>query len=231
MDAVPNGYALVGNSGGMLLMTNVEQRFWRRGVERVAGVDEAGRGCLAGPVVAAACVLPVDCAPLEGVRDSKLLRRERRESAFDLICEQAIAVGIGAASRREIDRLNVRVASVLAMQRALRRVGAWHHALIDGPQPPELDPERCTGIIDGDAYCLSIACASIIAKVVRDRLMTRLSRRHPEFGWDRNAGYGTAEHRDALYRLGPTPHHRRSFRPVSQLPLPEVFERPEAARR
>jgi ribonuclease HII len=207
----------------MAVATTFERRFWERGVTRIAGVDEAGRGCLAGPVVAAACVLPTDCPPLDLVRDSKLLSRERRDVAFELISEHALAIGIGAASRREIDRLNVRVASVLAMERALRRIGAWDHALIDGPQPPELDPALCTGIIDGDDLCLSIACASIVAKVTRDRLMTKLSQRHPEFRWDSNAGYGTPHHKAMLYRLGPTPHHRRSFRPVSQLPLPEIY--------
>jgi ribonuclease HII len=197
-----------------------EQRHWKNGLHLVAGVDEAGRGCLAGPVVAAACVLPVDCDPLDGVRDSKLTKREERSDLVNLILDRAISVGIGAASCREIDRINIRAASVLAMQRALKRLGAWNFALIDGPLPPEFREHPAEGIIDGDALCPSIACASILAKTLRDGLMAKLAARHPEFGWDTNAGYGTNTHREALQRLGPTPHHRRSFRPVSQLSLP-----------
>ncbi|MEX2425429.1 MAG: ribonuclease HII [Thermomicrobiaceae bacterium] len=197
-----------------------EQRLWQSGLTRVAGVDEAGRGCLAGPVVAASCVLPPECDPLEGVRDSKLTRRDERAELVRLIRDRAIAIGIGAASCREIDRINIRAASVLAMKRALRRMGEWEHALIDGPLPPEFVGESADGIVDGDALCPSIACASILAKTCRDDLMAKLSYRHPDFGWDRNMGYGTPVHRDALIRHGPTPHHRRSFRPVSQLSLP-----------
>ena len=199
---------------------SIEQRVWERGLTLVAGVDEAGRGCLAGPVVAAACILPPGCDPLEGVRDSKLTRRDERAALVEFIRARAVACGVAAASRREIDRLNIRAASVLAMQRALRRIGAWDYALIDGPLPPEFAGEPAEGIVDGDACSPSIACASILAKTLRDDLMARLSRRHPEFGWERNAGYGTRAHREALDRLGPTPHHRRSFRPVSQLALP-----------
>ncbi|CCF83809.1 ribonuclease HII [Nitrolancea hollandica] len=192
----------------------IEQRLWERGLRLVAGVDEAGRGCLAGPVVAAACILPAGLTEIPGVRDSKLLTPAQRRELYLTIHETAIAIGVGAASRREIDRYNIRVASVLAMQRALARAGIWDHALCDGPMPPELDPRRHSGIVDGDAICLSIAAASIVAKVTRDALMARLAARHPEFGWERNAGYGTAAHLDALQRFGPTPHHRRTFAPV-----------------
>jgi ribonuclease HII len=204
-----------------------EHRQWGSGIELVAGVDEAGRGCLAGPVVAAACILPTWCDPLVGVRDSKLTKREERAELVQLILERAVAVGIGAASRREIDRINIRAASVLAMKRALRKLGAWHYALIDGPLPPEFQGHPAEGIVDGDALCPSIACASILAKTCRDNLMARLAMKHPEYGWDRNVGYGTSVHREALFRLGPTPHHRRSFRPVSQMSLPfDVSEPP-----
>ena len=202
------------------LQFTIEAEYWQEGVERVAGVDEAGRGCLAGPVVAAACILPSDCDPLEGVRDSKLTRPSEREALVRLIAERCVAVGVGAASRREIDRLNVRRATVLAMQRALRRLGSWDQALIDGPLPPEFDKDDAVGIIDGDAISPSIACASIVAKTVRDRLMVKLARRHPEYHWETNVGYGTAYHRQALIEHGPTCHHRFSFRPVSQLALP-----------
>jgi ribonuclease HII len=202
-----------------LLTFALEQRQWESGNERVAGVDEAGRGCLAGPVVAAACILPVGCDPLEGVRDSKLTRRDERDELVQLILDRALAATLGAASRSEIDRINIRAASVLAMKRALSRIGAWDYALIDGPIPPEFRGLPAEGIVDGDALCPSIACASILAKTCRDEIMVRLSRRHPEYGWDRNAGYGTPGHRDALTKFGPTPHHRRSFKPVNQLPL------------
>lgn len=197
----------------------IEQRLWERGLRLVAGVDEAGRGCLAGPVVAAACILPDGLIEIPGVRDSKLLSPTQRRLLYATIHNTAVAIGVGAASRREIDHYNIRVASVLAMQRALARAGIWDHALCDGPMPPELDPKRHSGIINGDATCLSIAAASIIAKVTRDALMARLAARHPEYGWERNAGYGTAAHLDALQRHGPTPHHRRSFAPVRAVAL------------
>jgi ribonuclease HII len=199
---------------------DLEQRLWSEGVARVAGVDEAGRGCLAGPVVAAACILPPDCDPLDGVRDSKLTRRDERAELVELILQRAIAVGLGAASCREIDRINIRGASVLAMMRALAKLGTWEHALVDGPLPPEFRDSSADGIVDGDALSPSIACASILAKTCRDDLMSRLARRHPEYGWDRNVGYGTTAHLEALTEFGPTPHHRKSFRPVSQLALP-----------
>jgi ribonuclease HII len=213
-----NCWYLVGMNG--LLGFEHEGRLWANGYRLVAGVDEAGRGCLAGPVVAAACVLPEGCDPLEGVRDSKLTRREERGALVEYITDRAIVIGLGAASRREIDRINIRRASVLAMRRALSKLGTWQYALVDGPLPPEFREFPCDGIVDGDAVCPSIACASIIAKTVRDQLMGRLARFHPEYGWERNAGYGTPEHRAALIRHGPTPHHRFSFRPVSQLGLP-----------
>ncbi|HEX7123793.1 MAG TPA: ribonuclease HII [Gemmatimonadaceae bacterium] len=192
----------------------LERRMWVQGIGLVAGVDEAGRGCLAGPVVAAACVLPPGCSEIAGVRDSKALSAAERERLLEEIAARALAIGIGAASRREIDRYNIRVASALAMRRALRRLGRWDHVLYDGRPLPEFDPETSTAIVRGDGLCQSIACASIVAKVARDALMARLARRHPEYGWDHNAGYGTAEHLAALRRHGPTPHHRHSFAPV-----------------
>lgn len=200
---------------------DVERQLWSLGVRLVAGVDEAGRGCVAGPVVAAACILPVDVGEIPGVRDSKLLTAAQRGRLVDEIRRRAVAIGIGAASRREIDRLNIRVASVMAMRRALARVGGWEHAVYDGLPAPELDAEQTTAIVHGDMVCLSIACASIVAKVARDRLMARIARRYPEYGWERNAGYGTAEHLTALHDLGPTPHHRLSFAPVRNLRAPE----------
>lgn len=195
-----------------------------RGFQLVAGIDEVGRGCLAGPVVAAACVLPEGTESIPGVRDSKSLTAEKRRQLLDEIRERAVMCAIAAASRREIDRLNVRAATALAMQRALRRVGTWDHAIIDGPLMAEFREGPFTGVVDGDALCLSISCASIIAKEARDALMRRLSRRHPEYGWDHNVGYGTGVHLEALRRCGPTPHHRRTFKPVRELMVASICD-------
>jgi ribonuclease HII len=181
----------------------------------VAGIDEAGRGPWAGPVVAAAVVFPSRSAP-EGIADSKTLRPETRERLFDRIIETAI-VGIGAASSAEIDRLNVLAATMLAMQRAVGALTpAPAFALVDGNRTPDLEIP-VTAVVRGDGRSVSIAAASIIAKVTRDRIMRKLAAIHPGYGWERNAGYGTAEHEAALRRLGPTPHHRNSFAPVCRL--------------
>jgi ribonuclease HII len=194
-----------------------EARLWLGGLGRIAGVDEAGRGPLAGPVVAAAVVLPPDVEPLADVRDSKLLAAPRRESLYGEVLAQAIAVGVGAASVAEIERLNVLGATYLAIRRALRGVEPVDFTLVDGPRYRHAGLGPHDAIVDGDALCYSIACASIVAKVVRDRLMRGLARRFPGYGWERNVGYGSAEHLDALRRLGPTPQHRRTFRPVREL--------------
>lgn len=192
---------------------------WRRGVQRVAGVDEVGRGPLAGPVVAAAVILPLDCL-IEGAADSKTVPAERREPLAVLIRARATCVGVGAASPREIDRLNILRATGLAMQRALAALRPRaDHLLVDGLPVVELGLEQQTALVGGDRRCHSIACASLVAKVTRDRLMERLDPRYPGYGWIRNKGYGTPEHRHGLRALGPTPHHRRSFAPVQQLHL------------
>lgn len=193
-----------------------ESALWQRGNLRVVGVDEAGRGPLAGPVVAAACCLPAHCDMIEGVRDSKTLTAAQRERLFHEIEQQALAVGIGAASVAEIERLNVLRATHLAMRRALARVGPYDHALIDGPPCRGFHPGPHTAVVDGDATSYAIACASILAKVTRDRLMRRLARLYPGYGWGSNVGYGTPEHLEALRRLGPTPLHRSTFGPVQE---------------
>lgn len=188
---------------------------------RVAGVDEAGRGPLAGPVVAAAVVLPAAMtAKLAAMLDdSKKLTVERRLAAFLALRASAADIGIGAASVTEILQLNILHASMLAMRRAVGRLAAQPDlALVDGNFPPKLAcPVRC--VVGGDALCLSIATASIVAKVVRDRAMTRLAARFPGYGWHANAGYATASHREALRRLGATRHHRDGFGTVAQLRL------------
>ncbi len=187
-----------------------EERFWGRGFFRIAGVDEAGRGPLAGPVVAAAVVLPPG-THIIGARDSKTLQPARREALAREILERASAVGMGAASVREIDHLNILASTGLAMGRALSHLPFFpEHVVVDGLPVRNLGWEH-EAVVGGDGRIHSIACASIVAKVVRDRLMTRLALRYPRFGWDTNMGYGTREHRSALERLGPTPHHRLTF--------------------
>ena len=218
----------------------------------VAGIDEAGRGPWAGPVVAAAVILEVDAMPAElmaGIDDSKVLTRARRNALYRALvgpaCQPVLPssvalrrtgrgggaaaaedgsraarrparIGLGAASVAEIGRLNILGAALTAMARALTRLGVVPDlALVDGNQAPAL-PCPVKTVVGGDRLSLSIAAASIVAKVTRDRIMAALAERHPGFGWEHNAGYGTAEHRAALARLGVTPHHRRSFAPVRE---------------
>ena len=196
-----------------------ETALWNAGRTIVAGIDEAGRGPLAGPVVAAAVVFPAGQKAIRGLRDSKVLSADMRERLAVVIRARAIAVGVGAASVREIDRINIRRATILAMRRARARLAlAPHEVLVDGLAVPELGRAH-VAIVDGDACCQSIAAASVVAKTVRDRLMRRLAARYPAYAWDDNKGYGTPEHLDALLALGPTRHHRLSFEPVSQLSL------------
>jgi ribonuclease HII len=192
----------------------VETALWQQGLFRVAGVDEVGLGCLAGPIVAAAVIIPFDCQMLAGVKDSKLLSAAHRDRLFPLIQKQALAVGVGMATVREIEQVNVLNASHLAMQRALQRVQPYDHALIDGRAIQHMDLGNFTTLIDGDATCYAIACASVIAKVRRDRLMQKLAQRYPGYGWERNAGYGTKQHLQALQTSGITPWHRRTYAPV-----------------
>jgi len=186
-----------------------ERGFWGRGLS-VAGVDEAGRGPLAGPVVAAAVILPAgDC--IEGADDSKALAAGTREELYGRIWSGAVAVGVGAASVREIDNRNILRATTVAMQRALSRLAVPpDHVVVDGLPVKHLGREH-EAVVDGDALIHSIACASIVAKVVRDRLMRRLALRYPGYAWEKNVGYGTAEHRAAIDELGVTPHHRLTF--------------------
>ena len=182
----------------------------------VCGVDEAGRGPLAGPVVAAAVILRQGHIP-GGLNDSKQLTEKCREALFPQIMEMAVAVGVGQASVDEIDLVNIRQATHLAMARAVGMLAVpAAFALVDGNDAPAL-PCKCDTLVGGDARCLSIAAASIIAKVTRDRLMTRLHDTHPGYNWTRNKGYGTAEHMAGLRRHGVSPHHRRSFAPVRNL--------------
>jgi ribonuclease HII len=185
----------------------------------IAGIDEVGRGPLAGPVVACAIVMPPGERAIAGVDDSKQLLRPERERLAVIIRRRAVAIGIGAASVREIDRLNIYHATVLAMRRAIARLRLQpNHVLIDGNPVRTLGVEH-TAIVGGDSRCYTIACASIIAKVTRDRVMRALGLRHPDFAWETNVGYATRAHITGLIGKGPTAHHRRSFIPVQQLSL------------
>lgn len=178
----------------------------------VAGIDEAGRGPWAGPVVAAAVILDPERIP-SGIDDSKALGEDDREALFARIAATA-AVGVGIADVGRIDRDNILEATLWAMGQALAALpGRPGLALIDGNKLPQL-PCPARAIVRGDSKCLSIAAASIVAKVTRDRLMVKLGRDHPGYGFERHKGYGTAEHQRALARLGVTPHHRRSFKPI-----------------
>ncbi len=191
-----------------------ETGLWGRGLSRVAGVDEVGRGPLAGPVVAAAVVLTPGEAAIEGVQDSKALTAVRRFALAEEIRGRAAAVGIGAASVAEIDGFGIAPATALAMRRALSALPEpAEHVVIDGLPVRGLEV-RHEAVVGGDALVHSVSCASIIAKVCRDRLMHRLADRHPIYGWHTNVGYGTRQHLEALARFGPSPHHRRSFRGV-----------------
>jgi ribonuclease HII len=192
----------------------------------LVGVDEAGRGPLAGPVVAAAVVFPPRCPAVRGLRDSKVLPAQVRLRLAQRIRQRALGFAVGAASAREIDRLNIRVATALAMRRAIRRLvisgplapGVPHRILIDGLPLPEIGYEH-EALVDGDARCHSIAAAAVLAKTVRDLLMHRLAPRHPGYGWDTNVGYGTEAHQIGLRLYGPTRHHRLTFEPLAQLTL------------
>lgn len=199
-----------------------ERDAWAGG-RLLIGVDEAGRGPLAGPVVAAAVAFPPFAPRIRGVRDSKVLPAARRARLAEEIRIRAAVVGVGAASPRLIDRVNIRVATAIAMRRAvlsaLGQAGSSRILLIvDGLPFPEIGLEH-EALVDGDALCYTVAAAGIIAKTVRDRIMTRLAVRHPGYGWASNMGYGTPDHLTGLETAGPTAHHRRSFAPVGQLRL------------
>lgn len=190
-----------------------ERRYWNEGLERVAGVDEVGVAPTCGAVVAAAVIMKPGCHRIPGVRDSKTLSMAQRERLAPIIRRRAVAIGVGAASVREIDQLNIYHATHLAMRRAIARLGGHEHVLVDGNRIANFEAQvgPYSAIVDGDAKVYTIACASVVAKVVRDRMMARLAARYPGYGWERNQGYATLEHRMAIRELGLTPFHRRSF--------------------
>jgi ribonuclease HII len=202
----------------------LESALHARGLQRIAGVDEAGRGPLAGPVAAAAVILPAGYQ-CPGLDDSKKLSAARRETIYQILTgDPAVCWAVATADCREIDTLNILRATHLAMRRALEALSPQaDHCLVDGLPVAGL-PLPHDAVVKGDGISLSIAAASVIAKVTRDRIMRGLDREFPEFGFARHQGYGTKEHLEALRIHGPCCHHRRSFQPVAQLTLP--FDRP-----
>jgi len=196
-----------------------EKEIWSRGLLRVVGVDEVGMAALAGPVVAAACLVTPDTKLIRAVKDSKMLTKIQREELAGLIRTRVVRVGIGAASVGEIHRLNIYHASHVAMTRALRQIGEYDWVLVDGRRilDPAFAPGKHTEIVKGDTKSFAIAAASIVAKVTRDRLMERLSTKFPGYGWEHNAGYPTIDHRTALRERGFTKIHRHDFGTVKLL--------------
>lgn len=198
------------------LTLELEQALWAQGCRHVAGVDEVGRGPLAGPVVAAAVVLLPDAVP-EGLNDSKKLSLKRREALLPLIREHCL-FAIGEASVAEIDEINILQASFLAMRRAIAALPVQpDHILVDGNRLPRDLPCAATPIVGGDARSPSIAAASIMAKTWRDDAMKKAATQYPGYGWETNAGYPTKCHKSALQNIGVTPLHRRSFKPVRDI--------------
>ena len=206
--------------------TRAERRHWDAGLEVVVGADAVGVACLSGPVLAAAVAMRPYGRRIPGVRDSKMLSRTQRERLYPFIRRRALAVGVGAASVVEIDRLNIYHATNLAMMRAIRRIEGRQHVLIDGLRVYGMEQQvgPYTAIVRGDAHCYSIAAASIVAKVIRDRLMDRLAARHPGYGWEHNAGYATLAHRRGIEEHGITAFHRRSFARVRAVAIGEQME-------
>ena len=200
-----------------------EKELWARGLTQVVGCDEVGMATLAGPVVAAAVLVTPEVRLIRAVKDSKVLTRAQREELVPEIRARVQRVGVGAASVAEIHRLNIYHASHVAMQRALRQIGDYDWALVDGRRilDPAFAPGKHTEIVKGDAKSFAIAAASIVAKVTRDRLMEKLSAKYPGYGWEHNCGYPTIDHRKALHALGVTPFHRQDFGTVRYLLMRE----------
>ncbi|MGA2411050.1 MAG: ribonuclease HII [Candidatus Binataceae bacterium] len=199
-----------------------ERRFWKSGLEAIAGIDEAGVGPMAGPVVAAAVIFQPETF-IKGVHDSKQLKPETREELFTAITAKAFAIGIGTADHLEIDRLNIYWATMAASARALAALARIpDHVLVDGRRIPGIDLPQ-TVIVGGDRKSFCIAAASIIAKVTRDRLMLDYHAQYPDYGFASHKGYCTAEHFTALASFGPSPIHRRSFAPVMEAAQRQLF--------
>lgn len=196
-------------------MLTYEKECYARGIELIAGVDEVGRGPLAGPVVAAAVILPKACK-IPGLNDSKKIPKSKHKEIYEAVLQNAIAIGIGVKDNQVIDQVNIYEATKLAMMEAIGQLDPQpQHLLIDAMKLDLSIPQ--TSIIKGDANSLSIAAASIVAKVTRDQMMEEFDREYPGYDFAQNAGYGTANHLAGLYQLGVTPIHRRSFEPVKSM--------------
>ncbi len=207
-------------------MLKYERHYWSQGIRLIAGIDEVGRGPLAGPVVAAAVIIPPNFY-IPGLNDSKKLREEEREEYYESILKKALGIGIGIVDNKEIDKINILQASFKAMKIALNHLVNQdivpEFVIVDGdkPVPGITIPQKA--IVNGDAESVSIAAASVVAKVTRDRMMIKMSQDYPGYGFERNKGYGAPEHLLALRKLGPTPMHRFSFSVVRQTTYSEVF--------
>lgn len=194
----------------MIELWTLENEIYAGGVKRLCGVDEAGRGPLAGPVCAAAVILPQNCE-IEGLNDSKKLTEKKREALFDVICAAAVSYGIAFATVEEIEEYNILGATFMAMNRAVAMLDPVPElALIDGNRNTGIQiPSRC--IVGGDGKCADIAAASVLAKVTRDRYMRQMAELYPQYGFEKHKGYGTKAHYDAIRAYGPSPIHRPSF--------------------
>lgn len=194
----------------MIELWTLENEIYAGGVKRLCGVDEAGRGPLAGPVCAAAVILPQNCE-IQGLNDSKKLTEKKREALFDVICAAAVSYGIAFATVEEIEEYNILGATFMAMNRAVARLDPVPElALIDGNRNTGIQiPSRC--IVGGDGKCADIAAASVLAKVTRDRYMRQMAELYPQYGFEKHKGYGTKAHYDAIRAYGPSPIHRPSF--------------------
>jgi len=199
--------------------TDLEQHLWSQGFVHVAGVDEAGKGPLAGPVTAGAVIIHKTKQVVDGVRDSKLMSTKQREKVFDAICKQSSAYGVGIVSSEEIDTLGIDFAVKKAMLLALQEIeqklnSKLNYVIVDGAKTKELDTYRAQRILKGGLYHYTISAGSILAKVTRDRMMLQLTKQYPQYGFSKHVGYGTKEHMDAIKKFGPCPIHRKSFEPI-----------------
>jgi ribonuclease HII len=201
-----------------------ERQLRERGFTLLAGVDEAGRGALAGPLVAAAVILPTTFE-LDGLEDSKLLTRKQRETAFTRVTGEAVAYAVCKAMPTRIDRAGLHRTNMALLRRALRKLPMTPDFVLSDGFPLKRLGIPCLGLRKGDVVTASVAAASVVAKVTRDRIMDRYHRRFPDYGFDTNRGYGTERHWEALWRLGPTPIHRRSFNHVLDPLSPEEYRR------
>lgn len=196
-------------------MSRYEQQLFAQGIEYIAGIDEAGRGPLAGPVVAAAVILPKD-AYIPGLNDSKKLSEAKRETLFHMIQSCAVSIGIGVVTAAEIDEINIYEATKKAMIKAVEQLSPKpDYLLIDAMTLPIPTPQQ--SIVKGDANSVSIAASSVIAKVTRDHFMKQLAKRYPQYGFEKNMGYGTAQHLEAIRTYGTIDEHRRSFAPIKEM--------------